>query len=82
MAMTTPIETTYGTLVDKYGVTLTVKQLAEVMNMSERTTLANLPTFGVKFYKNGRSYAIPSSEVAALVHGERQTSNVSNGHAF
>lgn len=61
---------THLTLAKKYGACMKIKDVAALFNMTERATISNLENLNVDYRKVGRSYIIPTIEVALFTHGK------------
>lgn len=62
------IAITNTSLVEKYGVVMGVSELAETLKITERSVVNKLDKFGICYRKEGRSYIIPTIEVASFIH--------------
>ena len=73
--MNDSIAITNTSLVEKYGVVMGVSELAETLKITERSIVYKLDGFGISYRKEGRSYIIPTIEVASFIHKPNKTNS-------
>lgn len=62
------VKVTNQALVEKYGLTMGLRELSEVLHMTLRKTKQRLDNFNINYQHEGRDYIIPTIEVASYIH--------------